>query len=159
MLELFKGTGSVGKVFKKDFNIVSMDLEEKYKPDLEMDILEWNYKKWYAETKFKPDFIWASPPCNTYSPLAYPLRERNPETAEPYSDRAKMGTKILYRTLDIIKFFKKINPHLFFVIENPRGMMRKDRRMKKLILNHTLYCLYGDQRRKPTDFFPTSAWI
>jgi len=153
LLELFKGTGSVGKVFKKDFNIISVDLEEKYKPTITTDILKWDYKKFYKDTHFIPDFIWASPPCNTYSVMVYNLHERNTKTAEPYSDRAKEGTKILYRTLKIIDFFHKKNPNMLFVIENPRGMMRHDPKIKKLILNTTLYCLYGDNRRKPTDFF------
>ena len=153
LLEIFKGTGSVGKVAKKNFDIVSLDLDPYYTPTIETDILEWDYKKWYEENKFTPDFIWASPPCNTYSPLAYPLKERNPATAEPIKERAKIGTKILYRTLDIIEFFKTKNPNLLYVLENPRGMMRKDKRIKKLILNNTLYCLYGDKRRKSTDFF------
>ena len=154
LLELFKGTGSVSKVAKKlTYEIVSLDFDPIYTPDIETDILDWNYKKFYKDTKFVPDFIWASPPCNTFSILAYPLKERNTKTGEPYSDRAKEGNKILYRTLKIIDFFKKINPNLKFVIENPRGMMRLDDTMKKLILNFTHYCLYGDKRIKPTDFF------
>jgi hypothetical protein len=154
ILELFKGTGSVGKVANKiGMDVVSLDFVDKYEPDILVDILEWNYKKWQKQTNFIPDFIWASPPCNTYSPLAYPLRERNPKTAIPYSDRAKIGTLILYKTLEIIKFFKKLNPHLLFVIENPKGMMRNDKQIKKLNLSTTCYCLYGDKKRKLTDFF------
>ena len=112
LLEIFKGTGSVGKVAKKmKFNdIVSIDFDPIYTPTIETDILKWNYKKFYSETNFIPDFIWASPPCNTFSPLSYPLKERNTETAEPYSDRAKTGTKILYKTLQIINFFFEIKP-------------------------------------------------
>jgi hypothetical protein len=110
-------------------------------------------KKFYKETKFLPDFIWASPPCNTFSPLAYPLKERNTQTAEPYSERAKTGTKILYKTLEIINYFLKLNPNMGFVIENPRGMMRKDKKMEKLNRETTLYCYYGDIKRKPTDFW------
>jgi site-specific DNA-cytosine methylase len=154
MLELFKGTGSIGKVAKKNFNIVSLDFEEKYKPDIQTDILKWDYKKFYNETGFIPDLIWASPPCNTFSVLAYPFKERDTQTAEPISERAKLGTKILYKTLTIINFFKKINPDLLYIIENPRGMMRMDKRMKRLpYMTTTYYCLYGDKRRKPTDFW------
>ena len=104
LLELFKGTGSVGKVAKKNFNIVSLDLEKTYEPDILADILKWDYKKFYKDTGFIPDLIWASPPCNTFSPLAYPLKERNIQTAEPLSDRAKIGTAILYQTLKIIRY-------------------------------------------------------
>jgi site-specific DNA-cytosine methylase len=134
-------------------DVVSLDLEPIYTPDIETDILDWDYKKYAKENNFKPDFIWASPPCNTYSPLAYPLKERDTQTAEPKSERAKLGTKILYKTLEIIDYFKSINPNLLFVIENPRGMMRKDKKMKKLYKETTLYCLYGDFKRKATDFW------
>jgi site-specific DNA-cytosine methylase len=155
LLELFKGTGSVGKEAKKlGYSVVSLDNLEKYKPDILTDILKWDYKKWSEDNNYIPDYIWASPPCNTYSPLVYPLKERCPKTAKPYSERAKTGTKILYKTLEIINYFKSKNPKLLYVIENPRGMMRKDSRMKKLpYLSTTYYCYYGDNRRKPTDFW------
>ena len=43
LLELFKGTGSVGKVAKKlGFSIVSVDLEKKFKPDIHINILDFN---------------------------------------------------------------------------------------------------------------------
>lgn len=154
ILELFKGTGSVGKAARRrGMDVRSLDFLEKYKPDILADMLTWDYKKWLAETNWVPDLIWASPPCNTFSPLAYPLKERNTKTATPYSARAKQGTQILYRTLEAIKFFKSKNPNLLFVIENPRGMMRMDAKMKKLPMETTTYCAYGDFKRKPTDFW------
>jgi hypothetical protein len=154
IFELFKGTGSVGKIANKlGLDVVSLDLEAKYEPDILTDILEWDYTKWAKDNNFKPDLIWSSPPCNTYSPLVYPLKERNPKTAIPYSKRAKLGTQILYRTLEIIDYFMKLNPNLLFVIENPKGMMRNDRKIKKLGIDTTTYCAYGDFKRKLTDFF------
>lgn len=154
LLELFKGTGSVGKVANRlGWETISLDFDPIYTPDIETDILDWDYKRFYQETGFIPDIIWASPPCNTFSPLAYRRKERNTKTAEPLSDRAKLGTKILYKTLEIIRYFKRLNPDLNFVIENPMGMMRKDSKIQKLIRNTTNYCLYGDKRKKPTDFF------
>lgn len=155
LLELFKGTGSVGKAAKKmGWDVVSLDLDPYYTPDIETDILKWDYKKWARDNNYTPDFIWASPPCNTFSPLAYPLKERNTKTATPYSARAKQGTEILHRVIDIISFFKRKNPDLLFAIENPRGMMRHDPEVKKLPhRDTTLYCLYNDVRYKPTDFF------
>jgi len=87
------------------------------------------------------------------SVLAYPFKERNIKTAEPYSERAKIGTQILYKTLEIIDYFLKKNPKLKWVIENPRGMMRHDKHMKELYRETTSYNQYGDKRWKPTDFF------
>ena len=154
LLELFKGTGSVGKVAEKmGFKSLSVDFDKKFKPDIETDILDWDYKKFYNDTKYTPDFIWASPPCNTFSVLAYQFKERDTKTAEPFSKRAKIGTAILYRTLNIIAFFKSKNKNMGYCIENPRGMMRHDKKMKKLRMETTIYCLYGDNRRKPTNFW------
>jgi len=163
LLEMFKGTGSVGKQANKmGFNVTSLDFDPIYTPDIETDILDWDYKKYSKENNYIPDMIWSSPPCNTYSPMVYRLKERDVETAKPLSDRAKLGTKILYKTLEIIEYFLKKNPKLLFIIENPRGMMRKDKEMKKLARETTLYCLYGDFKRKPTDFwnnFPNGLGI
>lgn len=155
MFELFKGTGSVGKVAKRmGFNVVSLDFDPIYTPDIETDILKWDYKKWAADNNFIPDYIWSSPPCNTYSTLAYRLKERNTKTAEPKSARAREGTAILHKTLEIIKYFQSKNPKMLYTIENPRGMMRHDKKIKTLPNRETtLYCLYGDFKRKPTDFW------
>ena len=155
LLELFKGSGSVGKVaVKVGYAVVSVDLDPIYTPDIETDILEWDYKKFSKDNNYIPDYIWASPPCNTYSPLVYPLKERDPKTARPLKARAVLGTKILYKTLEIINYFKSLNPNLCYCIENPRGMMRKDKRMKKLpYMATTYYCYYGGKKLKATDFW------
>jgi site-specific DNA-cytosine methylase len=151
-LELFKGTGSFSKVASKmKMKNISLDNVEKFKPDILIDILKWDYKEFFKH--YIPDFIWASPPCNTYSHLAYKLQERNIKTAEPLSTRAKLGTAILYKTLQIINYAKKLNPNLLFVIENPRGMMRFDKKIKKLHIALATYSAYGDQKYKPTNFF------
>jgi hypothetical protein len=155
MFELFKGTGSIGKTANRmGFNVVSLDFDPIYTPDIETDILRWDYKKWAEENNFIPDYIWASPPCNTFSTLAYRLKERNTKTAVPKSARAKEGTAILHKTIEIIKYFQRKNPKLLYTIENPRGMMRHDSEIKKLPNRETtLYALYGDFKRKPTDFW------
>ena len=155
LFELFKGSGSVGIVAKKvGYEVVSIDFDPIYTPDIETDILDWDYKKFSKDNNFIPDYIWASPPCNTYSNLAYPRKERHPQTLEPYSEKAKIGSAILTKTLEIIKYFEKLNPELLYCIENPRGMMRKDKKMKALpYMATTYYCYYGDQKRKATDFW------
>ena len=62
LLELFSGTGSVGKVAKSlGWNVVSLDLK---KADINTNILQWEYKE-YERGSF--DMIWASPPCTEYS--------------------------------------------------------------------------------------------
>lgn len=54
VLELFKGTGSVGKVLDiLGIEHLSLDLEKKFNPDVCVNILEWDYTKIRT-----PDFIW-----------------------------------------------------------------------------------------------------
>ena len=157
LLELFKGTGSAGKAFNG--KVISVDNEEKYEPDILTDILKWDYKKIPT-----PDFIWASPPCSTYTNMALTKdtkhsvapRVRNVDTMKPLAPSAVKGDKILNKTIEIIRYFKKKNPKLKWVIENPHGSMWRSPYMKKLPPYHrelTYYCLYGDKRKKPTDFF------
>ena len=43
-LELFKGTGSFGKVAKRmNLDVISLDNVEKYKPDILTDILDLDF--------------------------------------------------------------------------------------------------------------------
>ena len=157
LLELFKGTGSAGKAFKG--KVISVDNEEKYNPDILTDILKWDYKK--IDT---PDFIWASPPCSSFTNMALTKdkthrvapRVRNVDTMKPLAKSAVIGDKILNKTIEIIRYFKKKNPRLRWVMENPHGSMWRSPFMKKMPKYHrelTYYCLYKDKRKKPTDFF------
>jgi hypothetical protein len=43
----------------------------------------------------------------------------------PKTQDALMGLQILKKTIAIIDYFRTLNPHLIWYIENPRGMMRK----------------------------------
>ena len=118
-------------------------METRYRSD----VLTWDYKK--IDT---PDFIWASPPCATFSHLRNPPA-RNRFTGVAIIPAGTHGDNILNKTIEIIKYFQKKNPRLRFVIENPRAMMRKQPIMKQFKLHTTSYNRYGDKRYKPTDFW------
>jgi hypothetical protein len=64
-----------------------------------------------------------------------------------------MGLKILDRTLQIIEAIKP----KYWIIENPRGMMRKF--MPHKPRNTVSYCQYGDSRMKPTDLFNNLGFV
>ena len=64
LLELFSGTGSVGKVFKESgWTVVSLDRD--LDADIKTDIMDWDYKAMYEPGSY--DVLWTSPPCTEYS--------------------------------------------------------------------------------------------
>ena len=99
-----------------------------------------------------PDIIIASPPCTTFS-IASCSHHWHPPTKEglriPKSDNAIIGLELLNKTLELIEYFKP----RFWIIENPRGLMRKMNCLEGINRNTVWYCQYGDDRAKPTDLW------
>lgn len=94
LLELFVGTGSVGAVFREaGWDVISLDLLPRWKPDICVDVLEWDYRAAYPSGYFHT--IWASPPCTFYSTARTTGGPRNLELAN----------RIVQRTLEIIEYF------------------------------------------------------
>lgn len=143
ILELFCGTKSFSKVAEaRGHEVFTMDIDPYFKPDLEKDILEMSIE----DIPFKPDFIWASPPCQTFSVAS--LRHYW-ENGLPKNDKCINGIMIACKTVALIQ---ALNPK-FWVMENPRGMMRKQFFVKGLQRQTVTYCQYGDFRQKPTDLW------
>jgi len=151
LLELFCGTKSVGKVFEeKGYKVISLDNRKKTDPTYCVDILEWDgYKN--IEMPI-PDFIWASPPCTTFS-IASGGRHRTKADMIGFTEDAKIGIKILQKTLEIIKYFEEKNPKLKWAFENPRGLMRYTEEVKDILRSTCCYCKYDHCYKKPTDIF------
>jgi site-specific DNA-cytosine methylase len=127
-LELFSRTQSASKVAaKRKYRTITVDNDARYNPTIVADILRLDYKK--LET---PDFIWASPPCNSFSNLALSQRppSRDKDTFKALTETGRLGDRLLARTLKIIRYFERKNPKLKWVIENPHAMMRKQPSMK-----------------------------
>jgi site-specific DNA-cytosine methylase len=158
MLELFKGTGSQSKAAIKlgilEKNIVSLDIDKKFNPTICCDILELDYTKLEI-----PDIITASPPCETFSILiaTHKTKVRDYKgDMRPLTPKGERGDAILFKTIEIIKYFLSKNPKLKFVIENPVGYMRKMSCMNEPpITNMSVawYSCYGYTYRKPTNFW------
>lgn len=152
VLELFAGTRSIGKAFeKKGHEVYSIEWDSSFS-----DI------SWYVDIskisandiieRFgKPDVIWASPDCTTYS-IAGISHHRVKEFSgnlRPVSEYAKICD---YTNKHVIELIEELGPELWF-IENPRGGMRKMAFMSAFPRYTVTYCQYGDIRMKPTDIW------
>lgn len=153
VLELFAGTRSIGKAFEAHgHEVYSVEWDKRFANiDLYENIL--NVQATDIIERFgKPDVIWASPDCTTFSIAAISHhRKKNPATGnlDPVSDYAKFCDKVDRHILDLIEALK---PKCWF-IENPRGGMRKMEWMQGLPRYTVTYCQYGDTRMKPTDIW------
>lgn len=154
VLELFAGTRSIGKAFERaghevysiewDRNFEDIDWYEDISKITAQDIIE----------RFgKPDVIWASFDCATFSIAAISHhRRKNPETGnlDPVSDYAKFCDKV---DQNVLKLIKDLNP-TYYWIENPVGGLRKMIWMQDIPYRYTTtYCQWGEKRMKPTDLF------
>jgi len=144
VLELFAGSRSVGKAAHSlGYEVFSSDLNDFKDIDYAVDILDFDTKK----VPFKPDIIWASPPCTFFSVASIGTHWNEDHT--PKTIEAIKGVAIVKKTLEIIKHF---NPKYYY-IENPRGKLRKLEVMKGIPRTSVWYCKYNDTRAKPTDIW------
>ena len=138
LLELFAGTGSVGKSFKKlGWEVVSLDWHGGHHPTICCDLLTWDYRV-FPDDHFQ--CIHASPPCEQYSIARTTAKTpRNLELAD----------SLVRRSLEIINYFAP----KAWIIENPAtSMMSRREVMAHMVpFRHVVtYCKYGTKYRKAT---------
>lgn len=153
VLELFAGTRSIGKAFEaRGHEVFSVEWDKKFDNiDLYADIMTVTAEDIIRQFG-RPDVIWASPDCATFSIAAISHhRRKNPITGnlDPVSEYAKFCDKVDQHVLQLIR---DLAPRYYF-IENPRGGMRKMEWMQGLPRYTVTYCQYGDTRMKPTDIW------
>jgi hypothetical protein len=102
----------------------------------------------------RPDFVWASPPCTAFSVASIGHHWDNSSgKPEPRTEAASFNQQLVWQTRKLIE---ELNPSLGFLIENPRGMLRKLPPVQGLDRVTITYCQYGDTRQKPTDLW---GWV
>lgn len=153
LLELFAGTRSIGKVFEScGHDVFSVEWDEKHKDiDLYADISTLTSQD-ILDRFGRPDIIWASPDCTSYSIAGishHRTRNENTGNLEPESDYAKFCD---ITNKHVLKLIDELKPKYFY-IENPRGGLRKMDFMQDIPRYTVTYCQYGDTRMKPTDIW------
>jgi hypothetical protein len=152
MLELFAGTRIMSDTFqKRDCEVFTIEIDRAF-PNISLyeNILNVQSKD-ILRLFGKPDFIWASPVCTSYSLAAISKHRRKEESGSlaPISEYAKYSDEMTKHTLKLIE---ELNPKYYF-IENPRAGLRKMDFMEGYPRYTVTYCQYGERIMKPTDIF------
>jgi hypothetical protein len=155
--DFFAGTGSATQAFKDaGHTIIRIELDDYFAAE-ERDILTLTADNLIAKYG-QPDFIWASPPCTTFSVASIRHYWSYIDgKAIPKNDKTLHGIAIVKHTVELIK---ALNPTIGWLMENPRGMLRKQSVVSDLHRRTITYCQYGDFRMKPTDLWgEVPGWI
>ena len=110
LLELFSGTGSVGRAFEAaGWEVTSLDADLRTPADIHADILTFDFRVWHPGHF---DAIWASPPCTEYSIAR--TTARTPRDLD-------LADSLVQRAIDAIIYLR---PTVWW-IENPAtGLLR-----------------------------------
>jgi hypothetical protein len=157
-VDLFCGLGGFSAAFEdaKDWHVVTVDIESRFDPDVQADVLELRpadildalpVAEWDDMDLF---VVLASPPCTQFS-LAASSLERIVD-GEPQTPEAREAVALAHHTIGLIQ---GMAPDYWWV-ENPRGYLRQFLGDPQTTVT---YCQYGMDYMKPTDLwgeFPKS---
>ncbi len=142
LLELFSGTGSIGRAFREQgWDVFAVDLDPKTAADLHADVLNVPLSSLPPQV----DCVWASPPCTHYS------------IARTYAKtpRDLVGSDALVqKVLDLVAHYR-----VPFFMENPHSGLLKGRAVVQgLPMQIVDYCRYGTAYRKRTAIWTNTDW-
>ena len=161
------GHGWTSGLDPKKWIVISVELETDYPATIHGDITDSDmFDRIEAELKkhgrHYPDLILFSPPCKSFSIAGCWKHWTAPPERKPKTEAAVKALEIVHAGLEIInKFCDKPKEYgtVGWVMENPRGLMRKMGCVEKKVFSmggamHTVtYCQYGHTNQKPTDLW------
>lgn len=141
-LDLFSGRGGFSHAFElnEDWEVVTVDIEERFDPDIQADVLDLE-----PADLPDPDLIFAGHPCTVFSKAAA-WQDHWDDDGNPQTEKARRHVTMLFHTLGLIR---ALAPRYWF-LENPEGHMR---RFLGEPTGSVTYCQYGEDYRKPTDLW------
>jgi hypothetical protein len=149
----FAGQGIVTQEFyERKWKVASLDLSKDSNATIQKDILTLEPEA----LPFVPDFIWASPPCQTYSRLAGGTHRSLRNEQLEKSLVAHEHNLIFQKMTEIMHWAKRKHPHLIVAIENPVGSLKGMPLMQEFTKSFGLrsvqvdYCAFGRDEKKPT---------
>lgn len=151
ILDLFAGTGSSTMAFvDRGHQVITVELNPAHNPDVVEDVTQLSPECLMHEFG-QFDFIWASPPCTAFSVASIGHHWQGDANGKSPKTQAAIDAQETVRaTLELIE---RMNPTVGFLMENPRGILRKLPVVSGYRRETVTYCQYGDFRMKPTDLW------
>jgi len=155
IFDFFAGTGSSTQAFRDaGHTVITFELDPSFEATETVDIFDLNAIELFKKYG-RPDFIWASPPCTAFSVASIGHHWNIDRTPKTFA--AEYNQEIVWQARRLID---GLNPRLGYLIENPRGMLRKLPPVQGLNRYGVTYCQYGDSRMKPTDLWGiVPGWV
>lgn len=146
ILELFAGLGGEQRrsmIEAHGHEFTTLDIDPRFGCTMTADIMSIDELGLY-------DFIWASVPCETWSVAAIGTNWlKDEEVYQPKTEKTVYMILLVEHTLRLLNESAKIG----WVVENPRGVLRKMPFMQEYRRQTVTYCQYGERRMKPTDIW------
>ena len=123
VFDLFSGTGSSTKAFEDAGDtVIRFELDEQFDADEHVDVMDLDAGV-MVERYGLPDFIWASPPCTAFSVASIGHHWTGGVGAYiPKTVEATFNQQLVWKARELIE---TIGPKGGYLIENPRGLLRK----------------------------------
>lgn len=157
VLELFSGTRSIGEAFeKRGHEVFSVEWDESLPADLHADI-EFLKAPDVLRAFGRPDVVWASPDCATFSMAGISRHRRknaNTGNLDPVSDYALKCDRV---DLAMLRLIRDLRPALYFIDEPRAGLRKQDMMAVHPPATPVTYCQYGARAMKPTDIFTNAS--
>lgn len=156
VFDFFAGTGSSTRAFEDAGDtVIRFEIDPYFNAEEQVDMLHVDSKT-LLERYGRPDFIWASPPCTAFSVASIGHHWTGGRGAYiPKTESAVMSQRLVAHTRRVME---NLRPRLGFVMENPRGVLRKLPVVENMQRKTVTYCQYGDDRMKPTDLWTNIDW-
>lgn len=157
MIDLCSGLGGASQPFiDRGWNVLRIDINPQFEnmpathigniKDIEKIMLIY---KFFNRVITKPNFVWASPPCECFSVAS--LNINWTKRRKPKHKGVVDAIQNVFWCLDAIEF---LNPK-FWILENPRGKLRNILNKPGVIYPGltTDLGLWGAKSKKPTDLW------
>ena len=123
VFDLFAGTGSATRAFTDaGHDVHTFELDPAFDATETVDVLDLD-ADYLTRMYGRPDFVWASPPCTAFSVASIGHHWGGGHRQYvPKTDAARHNQELVAHT---VRLMAGLRPRYGWLMENPRGVLRK----------------------------------